>query len=184
MAKLQRVILKGFKSIKEMDLELRPLNVLIGANGAGKSNLISFFKMFNEMMGMRLQEYIGTTGRAQSILHFGPKVTPQIEARLEFEMENELNIYTMRLFHAAGDTLVFADESLSFHQTDYKKPFLEVSVGSGHEETRMGQKTANGDPRVQIFQAVARLLPSLPFSRYFTNSTSSPILLTSATMGG
>ena len=53
MAKLKRLVLKGFKSIKEMDLELRPLNVLIGANGAGKSNLVSFFKMLNEMMAGR-----------------------------------------------------------------------------------------------------------------------------------
>ena len=60
---LRRIILKGFKSVKEMDLEFRPLNVLIGANGAGKSNLVSFFKMLNEMMAGRLQQYIGTSGR-------------------------------------------------------------------------------------------------------------------------
>ncbi|MFM8004900.1 MAG: AAA family ATPase, partial [Dolichospermum sp.] len=84
---LQRVIIKGFKSIKTMDLELRPLNILIGANGAGKSNLISFFKMLNEMMAGRLQQYIGISGYAQSLLHFGPKVTPQIEAKLEFDLK-------------------------------------------------------------------------------------------------
>jgi predicted ATPase len=27
-----------------MDIELRHLNILIGANGAGKSNLVSFFR--------------------------------------------------------------------------------------------------------------------------------------------
>src|SRR5437773_12433556 len=88
LAILRRVILNGFKSIKAMDLELRPLNVLIGANGAGKSNLVSFFKMLNEMIAGRLQQYIGTTGRAQSLLYFGPKVTPQMEARLEFEVQS------------------------------------------------------------------------------------------------
>ena len=40
---LNRLEVKGFKSIKAMDLELYPLNVLIGANGAGKSNFISLF---------------------------------------------------------------------------------------------------------------------------------------------
>ena len=54
MATLKQVILKGFKSIKGMDLKLCPLNVLIGANGAGKSNFVSFFKMLNEMMAGRL----------------------------------------------------------------------------------------------------------------------------------
>jgi predicted ATPase len=37
---LDRIELSGFKSIRQMDLELSRLNVL-GANGAGKSNLIS-----------------------------------------------------------------------------------------------------------------------------------------------
>ena len=36
MAKLQRLILKGFKSIRDTDLELHPLNILVGANGAGR----------------------------------------------------------------------------------------------------------------------------------------------------
>ena len=112
MAILRRVTLSGFKSIKTMDLELRPLNVLIGANGAGKSNLVSFFKMLNEMMAGRLQQYVGATGRAQSLLYFGPKVTREMEAQLEFEVVNGMDTYAMRLFHAAGDTLIFADESL------------------------------------------------------------------------
>jgi len=68
-----------------MDLELRSLNILIGANGAGKSDLISFFKLLNEIMSERLQLYIGISGRAQSMLYFGSKITPQIEAKLEFE---------------------------------------------------------------------------------------------------
>jgi predicted ATPase len=145
------VILNGFKSIKAMDLELRPLNVLIGANGAGKSNLVSFFKMLNEMMAERLQQYIGTTGRAQSLLHFGPKVTPQMEAQLEFEVNNAVDTYSMRLFHAAGDTLVFADESLTFHTSGYPKP-RTVSLGAGHEETRISQEADRGEPTARVFR--------------------------------
>ena len=98
-----------------MDLELGPINVCIGANGAGKSNLIAFFKLLNELMGGRLQQYVATTGRATANLHFGPKVTPQLEAELKFEADQGLNTYYMRLFHAAGDSLIFAEESLSFH---------------------------------------------------------------------
>ena len=58
MTTLKNVEIKGFRSIKEMKLELRPLNVLIGANGVGKSNLIAFFKLVNELMGGRLQQHI------------------------------------------------------------------------------------------------------------------------------
>lgn len=149
---LRRVTLKGFKSIKEMDIELRALNILIGANGAGKSNLVSFFKMLNEMMAGRLQEYIGTSGRAHSLLHFGPKVTPQIEARLGFEVNSEfkadhgIDAYAMRLAHAAGDTLVFAEE------TFLREDFLitnAFSLGSGHEETRIDEAANTAEPRVK-----------------------------------
>jgi predicted ATPase len=37
---IQQIDLKGFKSIREQSIPLTPINVLIGANGAGKSNLI------------------------------------------------------------------------------------------------------------------------------------------------
>lgn len=148
---LRRMVLKGFKSIKEMDLEMRPLNVLIGANGAGKSNLVSFFKMLNEMMAGRLQQYIATSGRAQSLLHSGPKVTLQIEASLEFAVDNGVDTYSMRLFHAAGDTLVFAEETLSFLATGYTKPKL-VTLGAGHEETRIGLEAEKGEPTAKFFR--------------------------------
>ena len=143
MNRLQRLTLNGFKSIKTMDLELRPLNILIGANGAGKSNFISFFKMLNEMMVGRFQQYIGTSGRAQSLLHFGPKITPQIEAKLEFEVENGMDTYHLRLFHAAGDTLIFAEETLSFLQTGYISPRID-QLGAGHQETRISEAADEG----------------------------------------
>jgi predicted ATPase len=145
------VVLNGFKSIKAMDLELRPLNVLIGANGAGKSNLISFFKLLNEMMAGRLQKYIGTSGRAHSLLHFGPKATPQMEGQLEFQVDNGVDTYAMRLSYAEGDTLVFADESLSFLQTGYTKPKL-VPLGAGHQETRIGQEADQGEKTAKVFR--------------------------------
>lgn len=129
MAKLQRVKLSGFKSIREMDLELRPLNVLIGANGAGKSNLVSFFKMLNEMMAGRLQKYFAASGRAQSILYFGPKVTPQMEATLEFDADGGRYYYLQELMHAAGDKLAFSTEAVGPEETKLR------TLGSGHEET-------------------------------------------------
>ncbi|MEQ9548233.1 MAG: AAA family ATPase [Coleofasciculus sp. G3-WIS-01] len=111
---LQRIILNGFKSIKTMDLELRSLNVLIGANGAGKSNLVAFFKLLNEMMAGRLQQYIATSGRAQSLLHFGPKITPQIEAQLEFEVENGMDTYTLLTLNKDGKITNNSDNTIEY----------------------------------------------------------------------
>ena len=150
MSKLKRVKINGFRSIKTATLEMRDLNVLIGANGAGKSNLISFFKMMNELMAGRLQTYIGQTGRATSNLHFGPKVTPQLDAELEFEVDNGTDTYRMQLFHAAGDSLIFAEEKL-FHQPTYPAP-RDVPLGAGHEETRIGAKAEEGEPTANVLR--------------------------------
>ena len=144
MSRLKRIEIKGFRSIKDITLEFRPLNVLIGANGAGKSNLIAFFKLVNELMAGRLQQHIGSTGRATANLYFGPKTTPQLEAEIEFEVDNGITTYQMRLFHAAGDSLIFAEESLFFHQSGYFQP-KSVSLGGGHQETRIGEKLDEGD---------------------------------------
>ena len=144
-SRLSRITLKGFKSIKNLDLTIRPLNVMVGVNGAGKSNLISFFKMLNEMMGGRLQQHIGTSGRAQALLHFGPRVTLQVEASLEFQTRTGTDAYRIRLFHAAGDTLVFAEESLSFLQTGWTGQPKMIDLGAGHQETRINDKAAEGD---------------------------------------
>jgi predicted ATPase len=152
MDTLRRLVLKGFKSIRAMDLELRPLNVLIGANGAGKSNLISFFKLLNEMMGERLQTYIAGAGRAHSLLHYTPKVTRELEARLEFDSARGLNAYDLRLFYAAVDTLFFADETLTFTPTGFVGTPEPVLLGAGHQETRISTEATKGRPIAKVFR--------------------------------
>jgi len=91
------------------------MNVLIGANGSGKSNLISFFKMMNELAHERLQRYITETGRAHSILHFGPKVSNHLSATIEFSKLLSTQgacRYEMSLYPVAGDTLAFSKERI------------------------------------------------------------------------
>ena len=123
MSNLNSISIRGYRSLNEATLELRPLNVLIGANRAGKSNLVSFFKMLNELMAGRLQQYVASTGRATSNLHFGPKVTPHLEAELEFETDSgDIDTYRMRLSHATGDTLIFTEECLSFRKPGFTIP--------------------------------------------------------------
>lgn len=59
---LSRIVLKGFKSIRECDLELKELNVLIGANGSGKSNFITIFRMIQQILARNLQLYVSKQG--------------------------------------------------------------------------------------------------------------------------
>jgi predicted ATPase len=84
-ASLKKITIKGFKSIESLvDFELRPLNVLIGANGAGKSNLVDFFRMLRAMAQEGLQGFILKAGGADGFFYLGPKHTKEISASLEF----------------------------------------------------------------------------------------------------
>ena len=91
VTQLTSMRLMGWKSIREAEIELRPLNVLIGANGAGKSNLVGFFNLMNEMIEGRLQVHVGTIGGAESLLHYGSKRTIAIEAEFRFTAEEGQN---------------------------------------------------------------------------------------------
>jgi predicted ATPase len=105
--------LAGWRSIRDAEIQFRPLNVLIGANGAGKSNLVSFFKAITEMTAGRLQEYIGRNDGAESLLHYGSKRTQAIEARFCFTADMGEDSYYFHWGLTAGNSLVFIEESFS-----------------------------------------------------------------------
>jgi predicted ATPase len=81
---LDKLTIKGFKSIKSLeDFELTNLNILIGGNGAGKSNFVDFFRMIFAMMKPDgLKEFIA--GSSDAYLYGGTKQTKSILVKLIF----------------------------------------------------------------------------------------------------
>lgn len=161
MARLTRLELHGFKSIRHLaGLDLANLNVLIGANGAGKSNFISFFRMLSWLTAQpgNLQMFIQRYGGANSHLHKGAGVTPQMEATLTFDTDVGTNDYSLRLFHAAPDTLVFADEKYRFSrrvlggQADWR------SLGSGHKESKLLDLAASTENAARTAKVILSLM--------------------------
>lgn len=130
VAHLDRIQLKGFKSLRELDLELRALNVLIGSNGAGKSNFISAFGLLNALVEGRLQSAVRKGGGADAFLHFGRRVTPQISVHLRFGP----NGYGCTLAPTADDGLVFDQEFGEFYGRGHARPFIDP-VANGHLES-------------------------------------------------
>ena len=126
---LSKLTLEGFRSIKSASFELRPLTVMIGANGAGKSNLIDFLRMLNYALSRGFQNpYLVERGPASAVLHFGAKTTPLIRAALEFSTEAGTNIYRFSLADSAGDTLSFTREEVQFHRAGAAQPTPAIPV--------------------------------------------------------
>lgn len=128
MPELTHITLRGFRSIKELNLELGPINVLIGPNGAGKSIFISFFRMLDELAQGHLQHFVGRSGGANALLHYGTKVTNCIDAELNFGRRG----YEIQLTPTEDDRLVFGKEIL--HLTHPPESLLNEALGSGHKE--------------------------------------------------
>lgn len=131
MAGLERIEISGYKSIRELNLTLGNLNVLIGSNGVGKTNFISFFGLLNSMMENNLQLHVARKGAADSFLYFGRKATPKLSAKLYFGR----NGYFFTLEPAADNSFVFSNETIYFDGPFYG-PTTRL-LGTGHKEVKI-----------------------------------------------
>ena len=122
---ISRLVVRGYKSIAECDVELGRLNVLIGANGAGKSNLIGFFRMINRILDQQLQTAVGFAGGPDSLLHFGRKRTEKLQAELYFGN----NGYRFTLAPTEDNRMMFSHEALWWNVHGEWRP------ASGHFES-------------------------------------------------
>lgn len=144
MAKLESLTVRGFKSIRLLE-DFKPgrLNVLIGANGAGKSNFLNLFKMLQRLSSARLQLFIKDEGGPDALLFNGRRQTSNISVGLVFD--NGRYQYQFSL-EPVADTMAFAHEWLLpgvGEIIDLTAPGTSPSVShgttwrSGHHEARL-----------------------------------------------
>ena len=129
---IDRITIAGFKSIRDLDqFEMRRLNVLIGANGAGKSNFVSYFRMLGEMVEGRLQSWTRNQGSADRIVSFGVKETNMLKSFIEFG----LNCYEFFLTPTVEGNFSFVSERLFFAGVFFSSEW--INLGSGHTESQL-----------------------------------------------
>ena len=116
MPAIEHITVQGFKSIKHLEkLRLRPINVLIGANGSGKSNFIEVFAFLQALCEGRLRDYVARSGGADRSLHFGAKVTERLRIHVAFrgEASQEQTEYEIVLSRTEADGLYPSKERVS-----------------------------------------------------------------------
>lgn len=134
--KLARITLKGFKSIaydRPITLDIGSTNILLGANGAGKSNIISFFKMIGYMMNESLQQFIAQSGTNQKFLYYGSKKTPTLSAEIRFDSKNSYDIYRFSLTNAVQDRLIISSEEIEWRNPKSNTSFSKQLVSDFRE---------------------------------------------------
>ena len=174
MSTLDWITVKGFKSIKSIEeLDLRPINILIGANGAGKSNFIGVFPFLNAIRLGGLRDYVMRSGGADKILHFGSKVTQQLS--IETSFENGKRKYNIDLAPDDSDSMFPSNENVytSVKQEtvpDYPSPTLYALLGGNGEAG-----ISNTEQRFGAITYVRRHLFHWRLYHFHDTSASSPI---------
>ncbi|MCY4579435.1 MAG: AAA family ATPase [Chloroflexi bacterium] len=178
MPTLESITIKGFKSIRDVTVELRDINVLIGANGSGKSNFLEIFSFLRTIHASRLSEqlvdealalrqYIARGGGASRLLHFGPKFTENVEIGIKFDRSAE---YSILMDYTDADTL-----SINRISARYS---LAPSNEMLSEDAPSVRKNIPGTGSLEILShddAFHRLLSSWRLYHFHDTSRSAPI---------
>lgn len=143
MPTLDWITISGFKSIRAVKkLVLKDINVIIGANGSGKSNFISAFSFLNAIREGRLQESVKRSGGADEILHYGREETKALMFHISFK--DEMNQYRIELWGddlnrvvPFAETAYFWDKSRGY-QSPYDQPISsgELEAGISKQQDR------------------------------------------------
>jgi predicted ATPase len=158
MGAFTRISIRGFRRLALIrDVELRPLTVLIGANGVGKTSLLDVFSLLSASASGQLNQKLSDLGGLGSVLTRG------LAKGLSFDLE--LNVATPGSA-AAADSLGLGPEprTLEYHLG------LEPA-GSAY---RIGEETL-----VQRFSDKHQLFKSIDSHpgdiRYFDTAASAPL---------
>ena len=145
MSSVRSLTVTGYKSIRELrEFPLGDLNVLIGANGAGKSNFIGLFRLLNEMYEQQFQLFIQLQGGPDAMLHFGRSTTDRLHA--EFYFAN--NGYLFDLVPTQDNRLIFEREVSKFLGV-YFNTRPSSTLGMGHEESKLKEADDKYSPYVR-----------------------------------
>lgn len=119
---MDKIDIKGYKSIKELSLELSPINLLIGSNGSGKSNLLSFFDFLKQIYNRNLQEFVALKG-IDTFLHKGHEVTEEISSKLYFHNTNAYSFTIKR----GEPSFIFTKEGMWYGRNPYYNNPIDIA---------------------------------------------------------
>ncbi len=165
---VRSIRLEGFASIRSADVELRDLNVLVGANGSGKSNFIRALELLGRIIDEDLQLFVGLNGGAGALMH-----QPSGASEISISLDAPPNRYDATLVAAQDDRLIFADERIWYAGSGYAKAW-DKSIGRGHRETRLHEVVVERD-RPSVASYIVRLLGGCRVFHFHDTSRDAPV---------
>lgn len=143
--KINNINIKGFKSIDSegQNIPIGNINILLGANGVGKSNLISFFEMLKAITSGKFQNYVISNGGADNLLHYGNKKTRKISFKIDFSENSLTRNYNSELLFKVGNELFISQEEIDFSDGAPIHGKSRISVNNAALESGIFLKKVN-----------------------------------------
>lgn len=176
--KIDNVSITNFLSIRELkNFKLNDINILIGGNGVGKTNFISFLKLLKQISNRNLQSYVAEHSGASNILYKGNKISLFLRGRIEFDNKNAyefiLNKNNSNAFYFSGERAAFFSNSWLNHSSE-----VQGSAESELDNIILKHTTLRGYSGVPGY--VKSALSGFEIYHFHDTSRTSPIKQSSA----
>lgn len=168
--RLARLRITGFRSLRDVTLELEPLTVLIGPNGGGKSNVLWALELLRMLAYGSLQLFVGERGGASYLLHYGPRTTAAIGIEVDFQADHRENSYIFRLGYAADESLIFLEERAGSREPGTQE-WNWIDLGSGHRESHLQEQAGSNNTAKTVLSWLKRI----SFYHFHDTSRRSPL---------
>lgn len=125
MHRIDRIRISGFRKLLAVDLHMKPLLVLIGANGVGKTSLLDAFSLLSTSASGKLSDMVSQLGGVASILTRGKCDSVSFHVDMNVPGHEPL-AYELHLA-PTGTGYSISRESLSQRRPGFADPFLHIN---------------------------------------------------------
>jgi len=159
---LKSIAIEGFTSIRSATVELDRLNILVGANGAGKSNFIRTFELLGRIVDEDLGFFVGLNGGANALLNSG-----LVNRHIHIQLQG-VSSYSATLVPNVNDELIFESEWIGYRGRGHE-------IGRGHRETRIRDYIRVPAGEDSLAEPVMQLLRGCRVFHFHDTSANAPV---------
>ena len=124
MHKIKQIKIEGFRRLHHIEMEMRPMLVMIGANGVGKTSLLDAMSLLSASAEGTLNRRLSELGGVADVLTRGRSTDITLNAEMDVPNHEPL-IYDLHI-EPRGQAYMFPHESLSQQRSGFPEPFKHI----------------------------------------------------------
>jgi len=124
MHKVKQICIHGFRRLREIKIDMKPLMVMIGANGAGKTSLLDAVYLLSSSASGNINRTLNDMGGIADVITRGHAGNVILSASMEVSGHEPLE-YSLSI-QSRGQTYAISNEILSQKRHGFAEPFKHI----------------------------------------------------------